>query len=125
MNLTDRLTDAQGLHARSVTDDPAFFSPTMRTEAGQFQAVELRLKLEPPSGSGFEDLAQLFWSTTRTKESEASSVRFKVLGDGQWHDYRLPVGDNRHWRGTISQLRLDPCNLPGVRVHVRWVRLAN
>jgi hypothetical protein len=43
--------------------------------------------------------------------------------DGQWHEYRLPVHENRRWRGIIARLRLDPCTQPDVLVEVDSIRL--
>jgi hypothetical protein len=56
-------------------------------------------------------------------ESEATSARFAVTGDGQWHDYTIAVGQSKRWRGTITGLRLDPCNQAGVNVEVASIRL--
>jgi hypothetical protein len=50
-------------------------------------------------------------------------MRFEVSVDGQWHDYRVPVGESRRWTGTITRLRLDPVNRAGVRVEVEKVKL--
>jgi hypothetical protein len=56
-------------------------------------------------------------------ESEASSLRFEIHGDGQWHDYRIPLSQCRRWRGLVTRLRLDPCNQAGVVVHLASIRL--
>jgi len=68
-------------------------------------------------------MGQLFWRTTTIPESEATSVRFEVSIDSQWHEYRLPVHENRRWRGIIVRLRLDPCTQPDVLVEVDSIRL--
>jgi len=70
-----------------------------------------------------QDVGQLFWQTLTLPESEATSVRFKVRIDGQWHEYLLPVHENRRWRGTITRLRLDPCTQPNVLVEVDSVKV--
>jgi hypothetical protein len=65
----------------------------------------------------------VFFATSRLPESEANSLHFPVKADGEWHDYVVPVGENRRWRGTITRLRLDPCNREGVEVALDWLRL--
>ncbi len=123
MDLTGVEVRDGALTGRTTGNDPAFFSPPTLVRAGEFSVVLIRMKLEDLSGRNFADSAQLFWRTTRLPESEASSVRFPVLGDGQWHDYRVPLAINRRWRDQITRLRLDPCNRPGVRVAISTISL--
>jgi hypothetical protein len=106
-------------------NDPAFVGPAMRARAAEFKTVLVRIKLSKTAGGMFKDSAQLFWRTARLAESESSSLRFEVIGDGQWHDYRIPVGTNNRWRGLITRLRLDPCNQADVLVEIEFVRLTN
>ncbi|MEZ8220989.1 hypothetical protein GG496_001159, partial [Candidatus Fervidibacteria bacterium JGI MDM2 JNZ-1-D12] len=90
---------------------------------------EVKVPAEPREGKSpdepntLQDIGQLFWRTTTLPESEATSVRFKVRIDGQWHEYLLPVHENRRWRGTITRLRLDPCTQPNVLVEVDSVKV--
>jgi hypothetical protein len=95
----------------------------MQVRVGDFSSVNLRMKLASADGQPLKDLAQLFWRTRVLPESEATSMRFEVVGDGQWHEYRVPVAQNRRWRDTVTRLRLDPCNRSGVQVELDWVRL--
>ncbi|MCX7887592.1 MAG: glycoside hydrolase family 99-like domain-containing protein [Verrucomicrobiae bacterium] len=98
--------------------DPALTSPAVRVRASQFPWVEMRIK------ASSDITGQLFWRTLRTRESEASSVKFPVRGDGRFHDIRLRVADNPRWRGLITGLRLDPGTEDGVDVAIEWIRLA-
>ncbi len=77
----------------------------------------------PDEPKTLQDVGQLFWQTLTLHESEATSVRFKVQIDGQWHEYLLPVHENRRWRGTITRLRLDPCTNANVLVEIDYIRL--
>ena len=108
---------------RTTTKDPAVFGPGLQARADQFATVVIRMKLRREDGRPLQDLAQLFWSTTRQPESEATSERFPVTGDGQWHDYQIPVSQNHRWRGVLTRLRLDLTNQPGVTVAVDSIRL--
>ncbi|MCX6902042.1 MAG: hypothetical protein NTW03_00905, partial [Verrucomicrobia bacterium] len=102
---------------------PAFFSPGLQARADKFATVVIRMKLQREDGQLLRDEAQLFWSTSRLPESESTSERFAVAGDGQWHEYTVPVSQNRRWRGVITRLRLDPVNQPGVKVELNSIRL--
>jgi hypothetical protein len=111
------------LSARTVGNDPAIFGPPMQARASEFGTVVIRLRLARADSAKFTDSAQLFWRTSRLPESESSSVRFPVQGDGQWHEPRVPVSQNPRWRGVITRLRLDPCNQPNVKVELDFIRL--
>ncbi len=111
------------LCGRTNSRDPAFFSPAMQAKADKFSAVTVRMKLTAAADAQPGDRAQLFWRTSRTPESEATSETFAVTGDGQWHDYTIAVGRNKRWRGIITGLRLDPCSQPGVNVEIAAIRL--
>ena len=108
---------------RTTTRDPAMFGPGLQARADQFATVVIRMKLQREDGQPLQDMAQVFWSTSRLPESEATSERFPVTGDGQWHEYAVPVSSNQRWRGILTRLRLDPCNQPGVKVAVESIRL--
>ncbi|MCB1127225.1 MAG: glycoside hydrolase family 99-like domain-containing protein, partial [Verrucomicrobiae bacterium] len=124
MQLADLNVSESTLNARTAGNDPAFFGPPFQARASDFGSVVIRMKLARTDGKPFTDSAQLFWRTSRLAESEASSIRFKVEGDGQWHEYDVPVATNTRWRGMITRLRLDPCNQPGVNVAIDRVLLA-
>jgi hypothetical protein len=123
MDITDLSATNGCLRARTSGNDPAFFSPPIQARASQFKSAVIRLRLARPGSTGFEDHAQLFWRSLRLPESEATSARFEISGDGQWHEYTIPVGLNPRWRGTITRLRLDPCNQAGVFVDLGAVSL--
>ena len=124
MDLTEVKIGGGLLSARTTGNDPAFFGPPLQARSTAFKSVAVRMKLQRVDGLPFKDSAQLFWRTRRIPESEASSTRFDVVADGQWHDYRVPVAANQRWRGVITRLRLDPCNRAGVRIELDGIRLA-
>ncbi len=125
MEMTDVRVENGCLVGRTTGNDPAFFGPLARVRASEVSVVHLRLRLTKVSGEvqRVTDVGQLFWRTSTIAESEATSVRFPVTIDGQWHEYRLPVRENPRWRGIITRLRLDPCTQPNVRVEVDFLRL--
>ncbi len=129
MQLVDVRVQDGCLTGRTTGSDPAFLGPPVQIRASQWHFVLIRLRLTklpnaPKSlSNGAKDTGQLFWQTVTIPESEATSVRFEVRIDGQWHEYRLPVHENKRWRGAITRLRLDPCTQPNVLVEVDYLRL--
>jgi uncharacterized repeat protein (TIGR01451 family) len=123
MGLTEARVEKGVLATQTTSNDPALTSPPLQVRASEFTSVVLRMKLQRAGGRSFKDAGQLFWHTSRLSESEATSARFEVFGDGQWHDYRIPVSQNNRWRGIITRLRLDPCNQPDVVVELDSIRL--
>jgi hypothetical protein len=116
MGMRDLRAEDGALQAMTVNNDPAFFGPGIRVRAASYPVVEIRMRTTA------DDSAQLFWSTNMAATSEATSMHFDVTGDGQWHVYRVPVGDNPKWRSLITSLRLDPANKPNVTIAVDYVR---
>ncbi|MCO5052537.1 MAG: glycoside hydrolase family 99-like domain-containing protein [Verrucomicrobiae bacterium] len=123
MHLTEVKVADGYLRARTTGNDPAFFGPATQAKAADFSTVVVRLRLRRPDGQSFTDMAQIFWSTTRLAETESSSERFAVRGDGQWHEYRIPVGQNQRWRDHITRLRFDPGTRSNVQVELAFIRL--
>jgi len=119
MGLADVTVAGGSLQARTTGRDPAFSCP-VRLPARLYRTVELRMAV---TGARPGDSAQLFWSTRLTATSEPASVRFPLAADGRMHNYRLKVGENSLWRGTITGLRLDPCSTENAQVAIDWVRL--
>jgi hypothetical protein len=110
---------ADGALRLSVTGgDPYLIRSGMRVAASSVKQVVIRMK----TTAGTE--AQFFWATDRSAGiDEPKSLKFAVLSDGQFHEYRVPVGEHALWRGTITLIRLDPNqSQPGSRVEVDFIR---
>jgi hypothetical protein len=123
MGQTEARVEAGALSARTTSDDPALSGPPLQLLASSHPVLRLRMRLTPLSGTAFQDLAQLFWSTQTTPTSEATSIRIPVRADGQWHDYQVRLSAKRPWTGIITGLRLDPCNRGDVEVRVERLEL--
>jgi len=123
MNLSDHSVVSGALQARTTSADPAFFGPPMQVAAARHATLTIRMRLAAEGGPAFEDTGQVFWTTRSSSTSEEASARFAVHGDGNWHEYRIPLRPNVRWRGVITGLRLDPCNRPGVVVSVSRISL--
>jgi len=117
MGLSDLRAEGGSLQFRTTSHDPALHSPPLQVEAAQFTALAIRIK------AGRDDTAQLFWATTSSPVSEPNSVRFPVHGDGEFHDCRVDLAENRRWRGIVTHLRLDPGNQAGAEFEIDSIRL--
>ena len=118
MNMKDARWESSCLRAESVGSDAAFFGPPTTAKAIKYPYVIVRMKTNK------SDLAQLFWITSTIPESEATSFKFGVRGDNQFHEYKLNVSRVRTWRGVITRLRLDPTNQIGAVVEVDYIKFA-
>jgi len=101
---------------RSSGSDP-ILQAAMQLEAERFCTLVIRMK------SDTADRGQVFWGTSLSGPSEATSLRFDVIGDGQFHEYKLDLAGQRTWRGIITSLRFDPTNKSGVEMAVDYIRL--
>ncbi len=120
MGISDFSSTSAGLVFNTTSCDPAVVSRFPAVEVRDFGEVVVRMKVEGavPAGS-----CQLFWSGPGRKASEATSTSLSVKTDGEFHDYILPVGKNRAWRGRVDNLRFDPTQASGLRVTIESVRL--
>jgi hypothetical protein len=98
-------------------NDPALTGPPLELEAAKYPRVIIRMKADR------NERAQLFWATSSSKVSGQNSISFDVIGDGAMHDYSVPVGENRRWRGIIKSLRFDPSSTPGAKFEIDSIRL--
>jgi Glycosyltransferase WbsX len=112
---------ADGVLASVTTSrDPAFTGPVLRVPASRFPRVLIRMRIDKASPG---DVGQLFWETATAGISEAASVHFPLVADGQFHDYVLEVGKSDRWRGIVRGFRLDPCGTQGATVSIDAIRL--
>lgn len=81
------------------------------------------MRMSRGDGRAFTDTAQLFWSTAQLAESEGSSEHFAVRGDGQWHEYRIPVHEAVAGVGSSPGCDWDPCSQSNVQVGLAAIRL--
>jgi hypothetical protein len=113
-----RVTVRDGaLAGKSTGSDPIFQGPPVQIEAAELRRLVVRMSATA------QDRAQLFWSTTLSPMSEATSAGFDVRGDGSIHDYRVDLGKYRGWRGVVVSLRFDPVTRPGVEFSIDEIRL--
>jgi hypothetical protein len=109
-----------GLEKRAVEDgvlkltatvgNPMLFSPLTAIAAESHTVVTFRLKL----GKGLQSKGCLLFTTdAQPKWSDATLVTFSCQADGEFHTYEVDLSVNPLWKGTVSQLRLQPFYVGG------------
>jgi hypothetical protein len=95
------------LTGKSTGDDPYMSSPKFVIAAKTFPIINIRMKVS----SGY--YAHLYFMTPSDSWfSESKSLRFAIDGDGEFHTYTLEMDKLSDWKGTITQIRLDPFENP-------------
>jgi hypothetical protein len=84
--------------------DPYLIRNRLQVDGSQVAALQLRMRVTVGT------TGQLYWSTPEAPEfAEERSVGFTLIPDGQFHEYRLDVGQIPEWsNNVITGLRLDP-----------------
>jgi hypothetical protein len=118
MQVGNLRVEGGGLKFESNGNDPALGGPPLEIQASKYKAVAIRMK------ASRNERGQLFWATTTSAISGQNSVLFDIIGDGAMHEYSVPVGENRRWRGIIKALRFDPGSTPGTKFEIESIRLA-
>ena len=104
-------TDDGVMRIKSTGNDPFLQSPIQtRTDA-----MVVRLRMRQKTGGG----GQLFWASDKHQRfAKGRSVAFKLIHDGQWHEYEVPLAIDGH----LTALRLDPGTAAG-EIEVDWVAI--
>jgi hypothetical protein len=100
------------LTIQSLGVDP-YLSAAAVAEGSEF-VVRLRMR------SRADGLGQLFWSSTKHAGTSAERhVSFRLIHDGQWHEYQVRMRID----GDLTRIRLDPGSAPG-EVQVDWISIS-
>ncbi len=106
------------LAGTSSGGDPYLVRPNCNVRASDIAEITLRIRATGDGGG------QFFWTTAASPAfDEVKAIRFSYPADGRWHDVAIPVGNHPQWKGqTVTAIRLDPVNAPGVQFAIDWVR---
>ena len=116
-NLEKSRVENGRLITESNGSDPAIYGEAMDIDSKRFRRAEIRMKVDRGRG------AQLFWAAKSRGFVEASSLRWEINPDGQFHVYELDLGASPAWKGRIGAFRLDPTDAAGARIEIDYVRL--
>jgi len=114
---------SDGVLKTTVTGgDPYLVGPGCSFSAPSSPVVLVRMKSE-----GTEGLAIYFTTESEPGFNAPMHVGFPVLGDKEWHVYRLDMGSSSSlWRGEITTLRLDIDGWPmgtTPELKIDWIRI--
>ena len=95
--------------ARMVGVDPwiAFEFPKIAASEIKFIKFELQI----PKSIGVAK-GQIFWKTVKSIHYSGKHLSFKLISDGNWHEYIIPIHRYGKWKGEITGIRFDPVYSP-------------
>jgi len=102
--------DGGTVRLSSAGEDPFAQSPPVNAPV----PLAVILRMRTTNGGG----AALYWADDGGGYSGERVETFGVNGDGEWHEYNLPIDV----KGTLRQLRFDPPGESG-SVELDWVRI--
>lgn len=121
MGVTDFRVEGGAICFTTTSNDPALGVALPDILATDVGTVVIRMRIDGLAEEG--EKGQLFWSTSTAPVSEATSVRFELIGDGEYHDYVLPVGESSRWRRRITSFRFDPCSHADAHICIDEIRM--
>jgi len=99
--------------------DPYLVRPNLKVEGNRYRAIIVRMKVSGGSSG------QFYWTTREFPGfAEDKVALFPVIPDGQFHEYRIEVGEHPLWKNrTVTAIRLDPNNgAPESRFEIEWIK---
>lgn len=115
--LNELQVSAGHLMTESIGVDPYMLSGQISVDAKTSPIV--RINMKTTAGKW----AQLFFVTEMDGAyNEAKSLRFAVQGDGEFHEYVLDMSKVKGWQSAITQIRLDPTEVPA-NIEIDYVRM--
>ncbi|MCC6696682.1 MAG: glycoside hydrolase family 99-like domain-containing protein [Candidatus Hydrogenedentes bacterium] len=121
MGLGNFRVEGGALCAKSVDRDPAIVVSLTNVRASAFTGAVVDVRIAGDMPEAIQ--AQLFWTRGAGTTSEAASAIVPLARDGQSHTYAFDLAAHPRWRGSITSLRFDPCNAPGLDIAIDSFRL--
>jgi len=97
-------------------DKPQLISPKLSINASQWDGLEFRIK-STVGGTGL-----IRFSREGEELSDTRLVLYSIVGDNQFHTYRVNLSSHPLWKGTITQLRFDPPLAAGAQLEIQYIR---
>ena len=95
--------------------DLALTSPEFSIDAQEFNKLKISMKYSYPNTSS-EALQVFFRTSDQPSFSENKSAKIVLQpgnSNGEFIEYELDFSNNSAWKGTITQIRIDPFNAYG------------
>ncbi len=99
--------------------DPYVVSPELSADAAALKGLTARIR----HYAGTKGARLYFVTKDEPQWDEAKAVPFEVPGDSKWHDVSVSFASHPKWKGTVTQLRLDPSSAGDGWYDVDWMRL--
>ena len=84
--------------------DPYIMSPFLSINASNYTILNICMASNAPDGVG----AVYFITSDSPEWGEDKKVDFTITNDGEYYEYSVFLGNNAHWEGTITGIRIDP-----------------
>ena len=102
-------------------------------DAARYTAFAVRMRITPNAREGLAGakdlLCRLKWGTAENPivgpeftVGPGHETSAKVVPDGAWHEYRLPLDAARGWRGQVDELWFKAADINHARVAIDWMR---
>lgn len=105
----------------SGTDSYMTNSKPFDAAAAIYRYIHIRMKNQS-SGT----IGQIYWTTTSDGTlNENKHTNFVITPHSDFIDYWIDLGNHAYWKGTISQLRLDPSEASSGHIDIDFIRLQN
>ncbi len=121
MNIGEFSVQNGALHFKTLSTDPALMVSLNSLPAAKYPRLQIRMAVKAAQGETHTS-AQVFWSLGGSAITEATSVSFEVVPDGQLREYTVELSKNPRWRGKIPQLRFDPVDIPRAEITIEEIR---
>jgi len=106
------------------------FVPFAAKRYGRFS---LRLKVTPNARvkpTTVNRRLRLAWGTTEfpiiglegAVDFDQRVAATRILADGAWHEYTVPLADDSFWRGDVNEVWLEAVDLGHAEVAIDWMR---
>ncbi|MBQ7378714.1 MAG: hypothetical protein IJW70_03425 [Clostridia bacterium] len=106
-NASWKLTDEGLLCTATTGEDPLIYISYLAggIKTDKYKSVTLTYKLEPGAS---KTTGQMFFMTDASPDpAEASSSKYPMVADGQWHTVTIDLAGKSFWSGTLNQIRFD------------------
>ena len=90
--------------------DPVIKSGTFKLPASEYNYLKLRVKNEGPASKMYVMFIREDVSSWGGEKKFTINI---TGGDTEYKEYVVNLPSNEEWKGYITQLRIDPVNLPG------------
>ena len=99
----------EGVWSLKIQKQPYFmFSPKVSINADTVKFIAFKMKVPPNVALG----GNILFIRDGETWDDSRIAFFRCLDDGEWHEYKINMGENKFWSGTVVQIRTCPMFIP-------------